>query len=190
MNMSLATWYEGTAQLSSLTELKPHIFLASFHWLKSLRRGGNRSTWRKPMTTRFKKCYMPEPKNSSPKRDLYPHSSNGGRRLLTITPRMTFLFLIYVYFAKPWVTEQTPVLWYVNVCLNMTTLFLTFYMAFWKLHCVISMSVQHDYTILDFLHGILKTALCNLNVYLNMTTLFLTFYMAFWKLHCVISMSI
>ena len=43
------------------------------------RRGGNRSTWRKPMTTSFKECHMLKPENSSPNRDSNPHSRIGGR---------------------------------------------------------------------------------------------------------------
>ena len=43
------------------------------------RRGGNRSTRRKPLTTSFQKGHILKPENSSPKRDSNPHSSIGGR---------------------------------------------------------------------------------------------------------------
>ena len=34
--MQCATWYEGTAQLLSLTELKSHLFQLYLYWLKPL----------------------------------------------------------------------------------------------------------------------------------------------------------
>ena len=43
------------------------------------RRGGNRSTRRKPLTTSFRKCHILKPENSSLKRDSNPHSSTDGR---------------------------------------------------------------------------------------------------------------
>ena len=53
-----ATWYEGTAQLLSLTELKSHLFELYFigRTINRWRRGGNRSTRRKRPATRFRKC--------------------------------------------------------------------------------------------------------------------------------------
>ena len=42
------------------------------------RKGGNRSTRRKLLTTSFRKCHIPKPENSNPNRDLNPHSSSGG----------------------------------------------------------------------------------------------------------------
>ena len=47
--------------------------------LNRRRRGGNRSTRRKPLATSFRKYYILQPKNPSPKRDSNPHSSIGGR---------------------------------------------------------------------------------------------------------------
>ena len=58
------------------------FILALFHWLKPFtdeRRGGNRSTLRKPLMTSFRKCHILKPENSSPKWDSNPHSSIGGR---------------------------------------------------------------------------------------------------------------
>ena len=55
---------------------------ALFYWLKPInrwRRGGNWSTWRKPLTTSVRKCHILKPGNSSPKWDLNPHSSIDGR---------------------------------------------------------------------------------------------------------------
>ena len=48
-----ATWYEGAAQLLSITELKSHSFVFYFiGWIiNRWRRGGNRSTRRKPLAT-------------------------------------------------------------------------------------------------------------------------------------------
>ena len=78
-SMSCAIWYEGTAQLLSLTELESN--LALLYWLKRLsdERGGNRSTQRKPPMTSFRKCHIPKPENSSPNRDLNPYSSIDSR---------------------------------------------------------------------------------------------------------------
>ena len=54
--MLRATWNEGTAQLLSLTELKSHLFQLYFiDWtINRWRRGGNRSTRRKPLATNFR----------------------------------------------------------------------------------------------------------------------------------------
>ena len=75
------SWYEGTVQLLSLTELKSHLFeLYFFDWtINRLRRGGNRSTRRKLLAMTFRKCHILKPEDSSPKRDLNPHNSIGGR---------------------------------------------------------------------------------------------------------------
>ena len=43
------------------------------------RRGGNWSTQRKPLVTSFRKCHIPQPEDSSPKRDSNPRSTIGGR---------------------------------------------------------------------------------------------------------------
>ena len=53
-----ATWYEGTARLLSLTELKSHLFGLYFlaEPFNRRRRGGNRNTRRKPLATSFRKC--------------------------------------------------------------------------------------------------------------------------------------
>ena len=47
--------------------------------LNRWRRGGNRSTGRKPLATSFRKCHILQPEDSSPKRDSNPLSSIGGR---------------------------------------------------------------------------------------------------------------
>ena len=49
-------WYEGTAQLLSLTEFKLHLFELYFMgWaISQWTRGGNWSTWRKPLAMSFK----------------------------------------------------------------------------------------------------------------------------------------
>ena len=76
-----ATWYKGTAQLLSLTELKSLLFeLYVTGWTVNWwRRGVNRSTQRKPLATSFRNCHILKPEDSSPKRDLNLHSSIGGR---------------------------------------------------------------------------------------------------------------
>ena len=48
--------------------------------LNRWRRGGNRSTRRKPLTTSFRKYHILQPKDSSPKQNLNWRSSIGGRR--------------------------------------------------------------------------------------------------------------
>ena len=77
--MLCATWYKGAAQLLSLTEFKSHLF--SFNLLAETihqwKRGGNRSTWRKPLMTSFRKYHILKPENSSPNRDLNPNFSIG-----------------------------------------------------------------------------------------------------------------
>ena len=75
------TWYKGTAPLLSLTELTSHLFQLHFiAWtINQWGRRGNWSTWRKPLATSFRKCHILKPKDSSPKRDLNPHNSIGGR---------------------------------------------------------------------------------------------------------------
>ena len=47
--------------------------------LNRWRRGGNRSTRRKPLATSFRKCHILQPEDSSPKWDSNPRSSIGGR---------------------------------------------------------------------------------------------------------------
>ena len=47
--------------------------------LKRRRRGGNRSTRRKPLATSFRKCHILQHEDSSPKRDSNPRNSIGGR---------------------------------------------------------------------------------------------------------------
>ena len=76
-----ATWYEGTAQLLSLTDFKSHLYELYFigGTINRWRRGGNRSTRRKPMATSFRKCHILKPEDSSPKRDSNLHNSIGGR---------------------------------------------------------------------------------------------------------------
>ena len=76
-----ATWYEGTAQLLSLRELKSHLFelYSICRTINRLRSGGNRSTRRKTLATSFRKCHILKPEDSSPKRDSNPHNSIGGR---------------------------------------------------------------------------------------------------------------
>ena len=76
-----ATWYEGTAQLLSLTEFKLHLFeLYLTGWtINRWRRRGYRSTWRKPLATSFRKCHTLKPEDSSPKWDLNLHNSICGR---------------------------------------------------------------------------------------------------------------
>ena len=43
-NISCDTWYEGTAQLPSLTELKSHLFLALFYWMTLSTNEGGKET--------------------------------------------------------------------------------------------------------------------------------------------------
>ena len=82
-NTSCATWYERTAQLLSMAEFKSHLFkLYPIGWtINRWRKAGNRSrsTRRKPLTMSFRKCYILNPEDSSPKRDSNPHSSFDGR---------------------------------------------------------------------------------------------------------------
>ena len=81
-NMLCAMWYEGTAQLLSLTELKSHFFLTFILLTETItrwRRGRNYGTRRKSLTMSFRKCHILKLKNSSPNWDLNLHSSIGGR---------------------------------------------------------------------------------------------------------------
>ena len=57
------------------------IFYLSFiGWtINRWRRGGNQSTWRKPLATSFRKCHILQPEDSSPKWDSNSHNSIGGR---------------------------------------------------------------------------------------------------------------
>ena len=79
--MLRATWYEGTAQLLSLTELRPHLSQLYFVCctINRWRRGGNRSTRRKPLATSSRKCHILKPEHFKPKRDSNPHNSIGSR---------------------------------------------------------------------------------------------------------------
>ena len=81
--MSSATWYEGTAQLLSLTEF--------IGWtIYRRRRGGNRSTRRKSLTTSFRKCHIQKPQNSSPNETRTRTLALAKARktdVLTVTPR-------------------------------------------------------------------------------------------------------
>ena len=86
-----ATGYKGTAQLSSLTEFKSHLFELYFiGWTSNRwRSGGNRSTWRKPLATSFRKCHILKPEDSSPKRDEPEQQHWWQARkadMLTVTP--------------------------------------------------------------------------------------------------------
>ena len=84
-NMLCATWYQGTAQLLSLTEFKSHLFqlILLAETKNRSRRGGNCSTWRKALTTSFRKCHILKPENSSPNRDSNPQARKA--EVLTIT---------------------------------------------------------------------------------------------------------
>ena len=68
-NMSCAAWYEGTAQLLSLTELKSHLFQL-FYWMKTLTDEGGEEIrvpgGKKKRTTSFRKCYILSPKIQAP----------------------------------------------------------------------------------------------------------------------------
>ena len=81
--MLRATWYEGTAQLLSLIELKSHLLELYFiGWtINRRRRGGNRSTRRKPLATSFRKYHILKLENSNPKQARKAD-------LLTVTPRV------------------------------------------------------------------------------------------------------
>ena len=78
--MLRATWYEGTAQLLSLSWNRIYLsFISLAEPLNQWRRGGNRRTHRKPLAMSFRKCHILQPKGSSPKRDSNSHSNIGGR---------------------------------------------------------------------------------------------------------------
>ena len=76
-----STWYKGAPQLFNLTEFKSLLFELYFiGWtINRWRRGGNRSTRRKPLTTSIRICHILKPEDSSPKRDSNLHSGIGGR---------------------------------------------------------------------------------------------------------------
>ena len=76
-----AMWYEGTTKLLSSTEFKSLLFELYFiGWtINRWRRGGNQSTWRKPLATSFRKCHILKSEDSSPKWDSNPYNSIGGR---------------------------------------------------------------------------------------------------------------
>ena len=69
-NVLCATWYEGTAQLLNLPELKSHLF--EFYLLaEPLADEGGADTG--VMATSFRKWHTLKPDDSSPKRDSNPH---------------------------------------------------------------------------------------------------------------------
>ena len=61
-------WYKGTAHLLSLTDLNDIYFscILLVETINQWRRGGNLSTWRKPLATSFRKCHILKPENSNP----------------------------------------------------------------------------------------------------------------------------
>ena len=76
-----ATWYEGTAQLLSLIELKSHL-LSFILLAEPLTDEGGEETGvpgENPWRRAFRKCHILKPEDSSSKRDSNPHSSIGGR---------------------------------------------------------------------------------------------------------------
>ena len=74
-----ATWYEGTAQLLSLTEIKSHLFELYFVELNHLLIKEGRKPEYPEKATSFRKCNILKPEDSSPKRDSSPSNSTGGR---------------------------------------------------------------------------------------------------------------
>ena len=79
-NLSCARWYKGTAELLCLTELKWHVFLVLFHWLKSLTYEGVEETGvpgdnRQGQASEKSHIIKPD-------QDLNPRSSICGRCLL------------------------------------------------------------------------------------------------------------
>ena len=80
-NLQCTTWYEGAAQLL-ISQNWNHIYFSFILLAETInrwRRGGNWGTQRKPLTMSFRKCCILMIENSSPKRDLNPHSSIHGR---------------------------------------------------------------------------------------------------------------
>ena len=77
--MLRAMRYAWSAQLLNLTDFKSHLFELSFiGWtIDRWRRGGDRSTRRKPLMTSFRKCHILKPNDSSPKQNSNPHNSIG-----------------------------------------------------------------------------------------------------------------
>ena len=71
------TWYEGIAQLLSITMYISHLFeLYSISWtINQWRSGGKRSTWRKALATSYRKCHILKPEDSTPNRDSNPQAS-------------------------------------------------------------------------------------------------------------------
>ena len=67
--MLRATWYEGTAQLLSLTELKSHLFELYFiGWtIKPMKDGRKPEYPEKTLATSFRKCHILQPEDTSPK---------------------------------------------------------------------------------------------------------------------------
>ena len=80
--MLRATWYEGTAQLLSLTELKSHLFELYFiGWTIKPMKEGKKPEYpdKTPGDELKKKRHIVQPEDSSPKRDSNPRSSIVGR---------------------------------------------------------------------------------------------------------------
>ena len=89
-NMSRVIWCVRTAQLSILTELKLHLYLDLFHWLKSVTSEGREETrvpGHPPPPPPHPPRWAPgnatysSPKLPSPDRDSNPHTSTGGKHL-------------------------------------------------------------------------------------------------------------
>ena len=78
---SHVVWRDSSAiNLLSWQSWNRIILFDSIGWtIDQWRRGGNRSTRRKPLATSFRKCHILKPEDSSPKRDSNAHDSIGGR---------------------------------------------------------------------------------------------------------------
>ena len=79
--MLRATWYEGTAQLLSLTELKLHLFELYFiAWtIKPMEEGEETDYLEKTPDDKLQKMPHTTAQRFSPKRDSNQRSSIGGR---------------------------------------------------------------------------------------------------------------
>ena len=80
--MLRATWYKGTAQLLSLTELKSHLFELYFvGWIIKPMKEGRKLEYpeKTPGDEHQKMPHTTQPEDSSPKRDSNLRSSIGGR---------------------------------------------------------------------------------------------------------------
>ena len=93
----IAAWHKGTTQLLSLTEFKSHLFELFFiGWtINWWRRGGDRSTRRKPLATSFRNCHILKHEDSSPKQDSNPHNSIGCRRTNHYTTVFMYSFSLH-----------------------------------------------------------------------------------------------